>query len=614
MRYPARMFALLVACVSPDSETDPVTGADPAPLGATVLSSRGLSELGEAAVAAVPAWLRHDLALSLAQQREVEQDTLATLILDLDDPNLVDEVAFTVAHLSPEVLADKDFHPEVLELNARLLYARDADLDYVRIEDVGTPGVDEDAYTHAIYQVEVDGVVEEHAIDADTWYWYVVHPRIEDERPYYVDPWAACPNYGTQCPVAPDQGTFWREYLWDGAAESCPEGLTCPVLADAMVGQTVLWKSHGGTADNGAIEAITGFLHAAMDFGALSERSIQPVRIYGLAHGNCGEWADITAASARTALIPTINVGAMANDHTWNEFWDGDWQQWEPVNGWALHTTYYVDGDHQTPTESNNKVYAVSATRGDAAHWSRTATYGNPFTLRVSVVDKNGVPVDGAAVSAWGPMTVYGYDDYFVPALEGYTGLDGVVDLEVGELNVYAAFVTHPIGESGRQEQIVVAEPVEAGSVVEVAMKAKGDVADVAPRPAVSVLDVGAPDTEVPFTVEIAGWRTLASSQLLGDTSSVAAPTGTLVAYLVDDDNLAALQDGAAFEAEWAQDLATPSGTVALVGDAPRVLVLHNPTTATAALGTLTLTLDGGPVSVPFELRGGQRLEIELAR
>ena len=95
----------------------------------------------------------------------------------------------------------------------------------------------------------------------------------------------------------------------------------------------VLWKSKTYSRDdNGAIGALINWEKAAISFGAGDERPIQPNRIYAVGCGNCGEWADMATAAARTALIPSQNVGARANDHTWNEFWDDGWMQWEPVN------------------------------------------------------------------------------------------------------------------------------------------------------------------------------------------------------------------------------------------------------------------------------------------
>lgn len=325
--------------------TDP-TDTDDEPLAAPQLEvahqTDDLTDLAQQAVALAPAWLRHDLASTLAEVGDTTQDELGAILVDLDNPWLTDEIAFSIANISPEVLTDPQFYPELLVVNAESIYANDPVLQYVELVETGEPGVDDDYYTTTRYQVEIDGVVMERTIDRETYYWYVVHPRMEDESPYYIDAWASCGS--SQCPTTPDDGTFWRTFLWDGAAADCPEDRECPVLLDYLTTEPYLWKGKANNRDdNGAIGAIIRWQKDAMVFGAGSERPIQPNRIYAVACGNCGEWSDMATAAARTGLIPGHNVGAYANDHTWNEFWDEGWQQWEPVNTWVLHYTYYVD-------------------------------------------------------------------------------------------------------------------------------------------------------------------------------------------------------------------------------------------------------------------------------
>jgi transglutaminase-like putative cysteine protease len=94
------------------------------------------------------------------------------------------------------------------------------------------------------------------------------------------------------------------------------------------------------------VGAVCRWVLDSLCFGAGAERPVQPLRIYNLHRGNCGEYADMTSAAARAALIPTTNVIAYANDHTWNQFYDGAWHQFEPVNGMVNDfDTYDRDGD-----------------------------------------------------------------------------------------------------------------------------------------------------------------------------------------------------------------------------------------------------------------------------
>lgn len=337
------LLALLFMACTTDSADSGLAGSAPS---LTVVVDAGLTELSVEAVAIVPTWLQDDLAVSLAELDPVVQDELAALILDLDEPWLIDEVAFPIAHMDATVLEDEDFYPQLLVENAQLIYARDADLAYVELVEEGEAGVDPDWSTTTRYQVELeDGSREARAIDPQVYYWYLVHPRMEDELPYYVDGWRSCAS--SECASTPEEGMTWREFLWEGALEECPSDRECPVLADYLTQDVdVLWKHRAyDSSDNGAIGAIITWQKAAMVFGAGDERPIQPNRIYAVGCGNCGEWADMATAAARTALIPGHNVGARANDHTWNEFWDDAWQQWEPVNTYVLHWTYYADSN-----------------------------------------------------------------------------------------------------------------------------------------------------------------------------------------------------------------------------------------------------------------------------
>ena len=333
------LLALLACNGGTDTDTDVLL--DPTP--DLELAGSPLTDLARQAVDAAPLWLQDDLATNLGRLDSELQDELGALVVDLEDPYLTDEVAFAIAHTSPEVLAWRRFYPQLFVDNAALVYARDPDLAYVELVDVGEPGVDPDYYTTATYTVGLeDGSVVERTIDPEVYYWYVVHPRLEDELPSYLDAWSS------DASVAPGEGLLWREFLWEAAAADCPAGRDCPVLADYLTTEDRLWNSLDGEVDgNAAIGRLIRFVQDAIDFGAGDERPIQPSRIYVVAQGNCGEHADLSCGIARTALIPCQNVGAKANDHTWNEFWDPDqgWVQWEPIGESVGKTTYYVDED-----------------------------------------------------------------------------------------------------------------------------------------------------------------------------------------------------------------------------------------------------------------------------
>ena len=250
MRLLSVLFVTGFACTGDEKAQVNVA----APSLSAVEADRPLTELAAEAVGMAPLWLQQDLALSLRQLSGVLQDDLARLIVDGDDPYLYDELAFAIAHISPEVLERSDFYPELLQINAEGIYARDADLDYVELVEVGTPG-EGDWHTTTRYQIGTGGgetVTRE--LDRDLYYWYIAHPRIEDEHPLFVDGFSACSARSLECGASPDEGMFWREFLWDGAEAECPTGEFCPVLRDYIQHATVLWDEEDTATADGPSE------------------------------------------------------------------------------------------------------------------------------------------------------------------------------------------------------------------------------------------------------------------------------------------------------------------------------------------------------------------------
>ncbi len=169
-----------------------------------------LDETAAAAVDRAPAWLRDRLTDRLMRLDDDLRQSLAELILGVEDPRLVDEVAFAVAALSLDTLEDESFRPEALESNAAAVYAADEPLQYVELVDVGEADVDDDYHTTARYwMLDAEGEVQEVEIDRDTYYWYVAFPSFGSEAVTFVDP-------VTGDPADPeDGGVHWRSYFLD---------------------------------------------------------------------------------------------------------------------------------------------------------------------------------------------------------------------------------------------------------------------------------------------------------------------------------------------------------------------------------------------------------------
>ncbi len=595
----------VAGCTNPDvSPTVAIDLETPTPL----------TDLAVEAVALAPLWLQHDLALSFQRVEDTLQDDLAQVMVDESDPYLVDEIGFVIAHLSPQVLESKRFFPQLLTENAQLVYARDADLDYVQLEDVGEPGVDADYYTTATYRVQTeDGTIETRTIEREIYYWYVVHPRLEDELPYYIDPWFRCRKDSLECPSNPDTGSLWRSFLWDGARDDCEGADSCPVISDYVAGQELLWKSRAYDAeDNGAIGDVINFLQEELVFGAENERSIQPNRIYGLGRGNCGEWADMTSALARTVLIPSHNVGAWANDHTWNEFWDDGWNQWEPVNTHVLHYGYYLDAEGNS---GGTPVYAVSATRGDSMVWGRSDPYAVTFDLELTVQDADGVPVDGATVVLYGPITVYPeYEGQWWYITEAVTDIEGVARLTLGEKNQYAVRVISPLGTYPVEENTIapIIDASVAGRLEQITLPAlEGSMP--APLALAAEASVKEPDMTARIELQVDGFR-LEGNSARGHSFSEPKSAGTLDRFVVSEADYEKFLAGESFEAiDHAFRAGSETVEVDLKRDTSTYVVLANrETLATAAVGWITVSVEESTLETPYRLRAGEHLAIRI--
>jgi hypothetical protein len=403
----------------------------------------------------VPTWLRTDVLDSLARRPAGVQDAVAGLIVSAE-PRLRDEIAFVAAHVGLGELRFGPFEIELLRHNARLIYERAEELAYVELVEHGDAAAGGDYHTSARYRLE-DGWVE---IDRGIYYWYVVHPRLEDERPVYLDP-------ATNTTSPPPQGRFWREDLYAAADALCPnadrcpadpfaDGVACPRLADLLADERFLWRGRqDDCADNGAVGAVCRWVNASMCFGAGAERPVQALRIYQLHRGNCGEYADLTSAAARAALIPTGNVAAYVNDHTWNRFYDGAWHQLEPVNRMVDSAGAY-DRDGADGAGWWWLAGAYTA-RGDGSLVGVTADYsGLTARLEAEVTDSTGRPVEGAQVVAGGDRLG------FVAVASGLTDAAGRVALTLGDRQSFQAIAFGELGQSpagGPEEVVALSEP-----------------------------------------------------------------------------------------------------------------------------------------------------------
>jgi hypothetical protein len=396
-----------------------------------------LTTAARAAVDKAPRWMRHELTWVFSQIPADAQDLWAAAVNDANDP-YIDEIAFAIAHSSPQYLTSGYGSPDLFVRNAELIYENAALLDYVEIIDVGNSDSDDDYYSTTRYVQSRaastrTGVPAVTTLDAprDIYYWYVVHPRVAKEIPAFIDPDLAESNRShNENIVSAQEGYFWRDYLFNYADPGYP------ILRDRLLRCTIAGDGTSLGGDS-AIGAVNSWINASMSFTSEAERPHQPIRIYDKHIGRCGEYADLVAAAARTALIPCTSVASTSTDHVWNEFWHERWIQWEPVNNSVDEPLVYATGW--------GKVFGtVYEIRSDGRIRGVTDRYTpSTATIELNVTDAIGNPVDGAEVRLYAksPTSTRFLSDFYA-----LTDNDGRCTFVVGDRLDYAARVASAIG------------------------------------------------------------------------------------------------------------------------------------------------------------------------
>ena len=387
-----------------------------------------LSAAAQAAVAKAPGWMQAELSSVLASLDAAHQLIWAELILDTVDP-YVDEVAFCIAHTSAQYLNSGFASPQLFLENAYYIYEIASHLDYVQVMDTGSAAGGGDYYSTTKYiKKDAAGELQEITVPQEIYYWYLVHPKLTDEIPAYIDPSIVESNSNHSNNIAdPPLGQFWRNYLYTLQQDGYP------VLADTLSQCQTLFNRDG--SGNDAIRTLQGWINQNMSFTSNSERPHQPVRIITKRIGRCGEYADLSSALARLALIPCTSILSSSTDHTWNEFWDEGWVAWEPVNGYIDSPLVYENGW--------GKVFGtVFEIRSDGLFTPVTDRYSEGAAIiKIQVVDSNLLPVDGARVVLGMVDGAIRYD------CELFTDNGGFVNFVVGEGRNYRARVETNFGQ-----------------------------------------------------------------------------------------------------------------------------------------------------------------------
>ena len=418
------------------------------------------------------------------------------LILDVEN-EYVDEIAFCIAHTSPDVLTDEDVYLDVFKKNAELIYEIDPYIRYANLVEEGNYSTG-DYWTTIRYNYSEKGVVKNTTLPPDIYYWFVVHPKITDEIPTFINP---------ETGRADENGVFWREYLFYHADENYPSDPSpdyrypkdekTPLLKDKILNITIMYdntpytapagydnhghyfednpRNWGWSYDKGhAVEVVSNWVEKTLPLNEQEsddgERPIQPVRIAHHHNGNCGELQDLTVAAARTCMIPAAGVSLIGEDHVWSEFYclnesrDYHWHQWD--NYWSDggsvidDFTLYWEGWGERGGSGIFRWWGDDSITDVTGYYVPTAAF-----VEVVVKDAGGWAVDGAKVvvsSYWraenavegiaGATFGIGYvPGAAIPSIWGYTNSDGVCEFRLAGTNFnFNIQVTSKLGSDSK--------------------------------------------------------------------------------------------------------------------------------------------------------------------
>jgi hypothetical protein len=381
------------------------------------------------AIAIAPSWLREALEWKLHLLTTDNQDRIANVMLTLTDPRTLDEVAFQAAYLSHTILDMATFDEELMRVNAEFMYQIDAELQYVEIVDYDLGGGD--FYSTTRYRTIVAGDTTTVEIPREMYYWWIVMPKVSDERP----------AMGSSV-----YNLFWREYLYYYNDPGYP------LLQQVMQPVTVLWDGvqhdwGGGrpfTDTMLAVDAVGNWCSETVPYAAEGDRPIQPNIIAHGHNGNCGELQDLLCAAARTCLIPTLCTMDVLEDHVWCEMWLDAWHPYQIDLG---HGSTHIDNPgiaYDFDHGGSKDCSCIWDWRGDGWSWDAIGTYSQTCTLTVSIEDPDGVPVDNANVT----IASESYYPPYTPGAgrTGETDQNGTIDFVLGNHQNYYVRVTSGLG------------------------------------------------------------------------------------------------------------------------------------------------------------------------
>ena len=421
-----------------------------------------LTPESEQAISQSPIWIEDQLRLKLTELRihaiTTEKD-YANLIINASE-NIKDEVAFVVANMSYQSLVDYRFisDKEAIIRNAQYIYLYADSLNYVELVEHGN-FADRTYRTTTRYRIydsaKKDTVWSE--IPYEIYYWYVVHPKMDQEGVYVKDNSNDATGQRTY-------GYAWRDYIWNNpdavhdyrnVNKTTKKGSiqTIPRFGELIKSARFLWDrkktylpfNRPLLQDNSALDIIGNWCSRALPVDVTLPRAFQPNQILMKHDGMCNEDAFLVAATCRTALIPIIYLGTWSEDHVFGAVWDNDWHHFEFFRGGLSENgnSFYGITNMLDRGSYGWKNAMVEGFRPDGYTVNFSKYYANTSNLKLRVLDKDGNPVAGAMVSLFASPSM-GSNTNFLKCGTVFTDQNGSVDFQAGEAKRYLARAYHP--------------------------------------------------------------------------------------------------------------------------------------------------------------------------
>lgn len=139
------------------------------------------------AIALAPDWIRVEMTSNISLLPHELQDKLADLMLNVEDPLFLDEIAFLVANTAAYDLVHENFRPGYITDQVKYLYKAAPLLEYVTLKEVGTPG-EGDYWTTTVYTYMDEGQLKQWELPREYYYWWILHPRLDAEPLIDINP------------------------------------------------------------------------------------------------------------------------------------------------------------------------------------------------------------------------------------------------------------------------------------------------------------------------------------------------------------------------------------------------------------------------------------------